>query len=129
MDFEINFEGNKKVSATIKGIKVMTDQPVKAGGEASAASPFDLFLVSLGTCAGYYAKAFCDERGIPTDNIKIIQKNDYDIEKRMYKKITIEFSLPSDFPEKYKSALISAANLCAVKRHLKEPPEVDVQIV
>jgi ribosomal protein S12 methylthiotransferase accessory factor len=40
--------------------------------------------------------------------------------------IKIDIQLPSDFPEKYKEAVINSANLCAVKKHINYPPEFEV---
>ncbi len=117
-------EGNAKVNAEFKGNIIRTDQPVRSGGDGSAPSPFDLFLASLGTCAGIYVKSFCDQRGISTEEIRIVQSMEYDAAKGMIGKVNIEIHLPSDFPEKYKDAVVSAADLCAVKRHLKDPPQV-----
>ena len=54
MEMEIFFEGNKKVSANLNGTIIRTDQPLQAGGNGSAPAPFDLFLASIGTCAGIY---------------------------------------------------------------------------
>ncbi len=128
MDIEIFFEGNKKVNARIKDQIVKTDQPIKQGGDGTAASPFDLFIVSMGTCVGYYIKAFCDERSIPTDNIKITQSLEWDRINHLVVNVNINISLPDEFPAKYRDAIISAANLCTVKRHLLNPPQVKVQL-
>jgi len=49
---EIVFPGGKKVDALYKGFKIQTDQSERNGGEATAPVPFDLFLSSIGTCAG-----------------------------------------------------------------------------
>jgi ribosomal protein S12 methylthiotransferase accessory factor len=108
------------------GYTIKTDQPIEAGGDASAPAPFDLFLASIGTCAGIYVKGFCDQREIPTDNIKIIQSMEFNRETRLISKIDLEIKLPADFPEKYKDAVINVANLCAVKKHLKNPPDIEV---
>lgn len=77
MELVVSFPDGKKVDAQLNGHIIRTDQPVKAGGEDSAPAPFDLFLASIGTCAGIYIKGFCSSRGLPTDNIKIIQKMNY----------------------------------------------------
>ena len=124
---EIFFDGGKKVNARLNGNIIKTDQPLEAGGEGSAPSPFDLFLASIGTCAGIYVKGFCDQRDIPTDNIKIIQSMEYNHETRLISKIGLDIKLPTDFPEKYKDAVINVANLCAVKKHLKNPPQIEVK--
>ena len=122
----INFDGNKKVNAELNGHIIKTDQSIQGGGEGSAPSPFDLFLASIGTCAGIYVKGFCEQRGISTEGIKITQHLNYDPVKKLIDKINLEINVPKDFPEKYKDAVINAANLCTVKRHLQNPPEFEV---
>lgn len=115
---EIFFDGGKKVNANLNGFIIKTDQSPHAGGEGSAPEPFALFLASLGTCAGIFVKSFCDQRGIPTDGIKLYQHMEFNPEKKIMGKIEIEISVPADFPEKYEGAVINAASLCLVKRHL-----------
>ncbi len=127
MEMIINFENGKKVNAFYKGILIKTDQQVQAGGEGSAPEPFTLFLASIGTCAGIYVKSFCDKRGIPSDDIKLIQSMSYNQDNKMIDKINLEIQLPKGFPEKYKDAVIKAADLCTVKKHLAYPPKIEVK--
>lgn len=128
-EMEIVFSGNKKVDAIFNGQVIRTDQPIQAGGDGTAPAPFDLFLASIGTCAGIYVLGFCQARGIPTDGIKLIQKMNYNFQKRLFDRIEVEIKLPPDFPEKYKAAVINAAENCAVKKHLLNPPELIVKAV
>ncbi len=120
---EINFEGGKVVTATLNGHIIRTDQPVVNGGNNSAPAPFDLFLASIGTCAGIYIKSFCDRRQIPSDGIKIIQTMEIDHERRLSSVFKLDIQLPPDFPEKYKEAVINAAELCLVKKTMYNNPE------
>ncbi len=126
MEMKIFFEGKKKVNAEINGQIIATDQPVQSGGDGSAPAPFTLFLASIGTCAGIYIKSFCDQRSIPTDEISITQKMNYNYKTRLIDNIELQVHLPAGFPEKYKAALINTANLCAVKEHIKNPPKIEV---
>lgn len=123
---EITFDGGKVVTAHSHGHIIKTDQPVNSGGQNSAPSPFELFLASIGTCAGIFVKSFCDNRKIPTDNIKIIQNAEYDEETGLPVNIKLDIKLPSDFPDKYKAALISVAELCKVKKTMANPPVFEV---
>ena len=127
MNMEVYFNGNKKVNAKWNGHDIQTDQPEKGGGEGSAPSPFDLFLASIGTCTGIYVKNFCDQRNIPSDNIKVIQKLNFNQSTRLIDKIDVEIQLPEDFPDKYRDAVVKAAEKCTVKRHLQDPPEIAVE--
>jgi len=126
MDMEITFPGGKRVDAQYKGFSIQTDQSVKYGGDESAPEPFSLFLASMGTCAGIYVLSFCEKRKIPTDNIKLIQRMEDSADGKMVAKVTIEIKLPSDFPSKYRQAVVSAAQLCAVKKHMDNPPEFSI---
>lgn len=127
MEMKISFEGKKKVNAEFNGQIIATDQPMQAGGDGSAPAPFTLFLASIGTCAGIYVKSFCDQRNIPSDDIFITQKMNYNYKNRLIDNIEISVHLPKSFPEKYKAAVVNAANLCAVKEHLINPPGIEVK--
>lgn len=123
---EITFGGNKKINASFHGFEIRTDQPKSAGGDASAPTPFDLFLASLGTCAGIYAVGFLQSRDLSTEGFKINLSFDWDGASHLVKKIGMKITLPKGFPEQYKDALIKTAGLCAVKRHLAQPPEFEI---
>jgi len=126
MKMRVHFPGNKKVYADYNGFTIETDQPPQGGGEGSAPAPFDLFLASMGTCAGIYVLGFCEQRGIDTEGMEIIQTVDYNPYKRLIEQVNLEVRLPENFPEKYKAAVLNAAKLCAVKKHLETPPEFNV---
>ena len=126
MEFTVSFEGKKKIVAQLGEHKVITDQPVMSGGDNEAPSPFLLFLASLGTCAGIYVKSFCDQRGISSEGITLTQKNSFNPITHLVEEVAIEINLPESFPDKYKEAIIKAAEQCTVKKHLHNPPRTIV---
>jgi putative redox protein len=129
MEFTIDFPGGSRVDAHFGGLTVMTDQPPHGGGVGSAATPFDTFLASLGTCAGIYVLGFCRQRGIPTEGITLSQRMQVDPESGMVTQIQLDIHLPPSFPEKYKTAVIRSAEQCKVKKHLEHPPVLNVATV
>jgi putative redox protein len=122
MEMIIDFPGGKRVDAHFGQFTVQTDQPPVA----SAPTPFATFLASIGTCAGIYVLGFCQQRNLPTDGLKIIQRMHTDPTTGMVGKIDLEIQLPAGFPEKYTSALIHTAELCAVKKHFENPPKFEI---
>jgi ribosomal protein S12 methylthiotransferase accessory factor len=126
MEMNIFFEGRKRVNAEFNGQIIGTDQSTHAGGEGTSPAPFTLFLVSIGTCAGIHVKSFCQQHNLPTDGITITQKMNYNYKTRMVDKIELKVNLPKNFPEKYKDAVVHAANLCSVKEHLLNPPSIEI---
>jgi putative redox protein len=129
MDMTISFPGGARVDAQFGTFTVRTDQPAQGGGEGSAPTPFALFLASLGTCAGIYVLGFCKQRGLPTDGIRISQRVDRDPATGMVGTVAMDIEVPPDFPEKYHSSLVRAAEQCAVKKHMEHPPRFNVKTV
>lgn len=128
MEMVISFPGGAKVDATFGPYTVRTDQPPSGGGEGSAPAPFSVFLASLGTCAGIYVLGFCRQRGLPTDGISIVQRVEGSATKPgMVGKIVLDIRVPPTFPEKYHEALVRAADQCAVKKHIENPPAFEVK--
>lgn len=122
MEMVIDFPGGARVDAHFGPFTVRTDQPPSA----TAPTPFATFLASIGTCAGIYVLGFCQQRGLPTENMRIIQRMYSNPFTGMVQKIDLEIQLPPDFPDKYRDAVVRAAELCAVKKHFEQPPIFEI---
>lgn len=122
MEMVIDFPGGSRVDAHFGPFTVQTDQPPAA----SAPTPFAVFLSSIGTCAGIYVLGFCRQRGLSTEGIKIVQRMFSNPMTGMVEKIDLEIQLPQGFPEKYREAVINSAQLCAVKKHMENPPKFEI---
>lgn len=122
MEMIIDFPGGQKVDAHFRGHTVQTDQP----NEDSAPTPFELFLASIGTCAGIFVLGFCQQRNLPTEGIRIIQRNHPNPATGLMDKIELEIQVPPTFPAQYHAALIRSAELCKVKKTLEHPPVFEV---
>jgi len=129
MSMHITFPGGSAVKASYKGFEILTDQPDTNGGANSAPSPFDLFLISIGSCAAFYALRFCQQRDLPTEQMKVSLDSARDPETHKLERVTIAIQVPSDFPDKYRKAIVRATNQCSVKRALLDPPEIIVEAV
>lgn len=126
---EITFPGGLAVDATTHGRVVHTDQPLAAGGEGTGPSPFDLFLASIGTCAGLYAVRFCRQRNLSTDGMALRLVTENDPQGGRIAHLRLELDLPPGFPERYRAAIVRAVDQCKVKRHLAEPPTFETLAV
>jgi ribosomal protein S12 methylthiotransferase accessory factor len=123
MDMLIDFPSGQKVDAHFGSFTIETDQPPSS----SAPTPFDVFLSSIGTCAGIYVLGFCRQRNLPTEGIHIIQHNHANMITGMMDKIDLEIQVPPAFPAQYYDALIRSAELCKVKKTLEHPPSIEVK--
>ncbi len=127
MKIEVQLQSPLKVVAEWEGHQVVTDQPKEDGGNGEGPAPFDLFLASLATCAGFYVLKFCQTRGISSEGITLTQDSEWNEETHLIETVRIKIHLPSQFPEKYRAAVVASANQCTVKKHLVHPPTIQVE--
>jgi ribosomal protein S12 methylthiotransferase accessory factor len=119
---DIRLEQADRVAAHWPRYSVTTDQ------EGTAPSPFDLFLASIGTCAGFYVSRFCRSRRIDPAGIRISERIVSDPGGHRVERVEIAIDLPPGFPERYREAVLRAAGQCAVKQHLERPPAVRIEL-
>jgi len=130
MKIEVNLLDGQQLQANFGEHQIISDQSIAVGGKAEHPEPFDYFLASMPLCAAFYMRKFCQQRDISTTGLKIVQNNKNISEEDNYKKkITLEVTLPEGFPNKYKKAILAAANTCTVKKVIQAMPEFDIAIV
>ncbi|MCC6299965.1 MAG: OsmC family protein [Anaerolineales bacterium] len=126
MEILIDFPGGARVDAHFNGHTVKTDQPAAGGGEGAAPTPFEMFLASLGACAGTYILGFCRQRNLPTEGIRVVQRTRTNHDTGKLEKVEMEIQIPPSFPQQYRSALIRSAELCKVKKTIENPPLFEI---
>lgn len=128
MELKVTLEGNKKVSTHIGDHLIMTDQPEKQGGTNTAPAPYDLFLASIATCAGFYIQSYCENKGIDSSGIELTLSVTRD-EKKAINGFITTIHVPEEIPEKLHGALKKVAAQCAVKKTIMNNPEFIVETV
>jgi len=118
MAMTVTFPGGQRVRADYEGLAIETDQ------DGTSPAPFDLFLASLATCAGFYALAFMQQRDIDTTGSRLTMDWRRDPATKRLEAVEIHLELPPGFPEKYHQAVVRAMDQCAVKRALDSPPSI-----
>ncbi|MDX2009642.1 MAG: OsmC family protein [Myxococcaceae bacterium] len=118
----------RRVDVRVGGHVIHTDQPLDNGGEDTAASPFQLFLASLGACAGIFVQGFCAKRGIDPARVRIVERPSYSADGGLVE-VALELELPPGFPEKYTDALVRVVDQCSVKRAIAAQPTFSVKAV
>jgi ribosomal protein S12 methylthiotransferase accessory factor len=129
MEFKVTLEGGKRVATRIGNHLIMTDQPKKHGGGDSAPAPYDLFVASIATCAGFYVQSYCDNKGIDSSGIEITLSTRRDPKSKQINGFVTTIHVPKELPEKLYPALKRVAEQCAVTKTILNNPEFVVETV
>lgn len=121
----MSFPGGRKVLAKVGNHQILTDQPERSGGDDAGPSPYDLFLASIGACAGFYALAFFQKRELATDRLQVVARPRS--EDGTLVDVEVQITVPEDFPEKYRSPLLRSIEACSVKKAIQAQPTIRVE--
>jgi putative redox protein len=116
MNIEINLLEGQKLQASFGKHHIISDQSMSVGGDEPYPEPFDYFLASMPLCAAFYIRKFCEQREINTQVIRLTQENTNIGEDKYHKAFNITVTLPDDFPEKYKKAVLVAPIAAQLKK-------------
>jgi ribosomal protein S12 methylthiotransferase accessory factor len=129
MELKVTLEGGKRVATRIGDHLIMTDQPTKHGGDNSAPAPYDLFMASIGTCAGFYVQSYCESKGFDSSGIEITLSARRDPDTKQITGFVTTIHVPPELPEKLHTALKKVAEQCAVKKTIMSNPEFVVETI
>jgi ribosomal protein S12 methylthiotransferase accessory factor len=129
MQVNVEYLENLRLQANFDDYNVISDQPIRYKGDATAPGPFDYFLASSAMCAAYFVKVYCKARDISTNDITLTQNNIIDPENRYKQTIHIQIQLPDSLSEKDKNGILAAMDRCSVKRVIQNSPEFIIDAI
>ena len=125
MKINVRFGNNLKLEASFGGHTVKSDIP-SPDGDGSAPNPFEYFISSVALCSAHYVRSFCLARKLSLEGIEI--SLEFSREADYKSTFNVKIKLPVDFPEKYKSSLLAAAQGCTVKKTIQAVPDFQISL-
>jgi ribosomal protein S12 methylthiotransferase accessory factor len=120
--------GPGRVDSDFGGCVVPSDHPPDDAREGRAPEPWFLFLASIGSCMASFVADACRQRGLPTDGIRLVQRQDPAEEDDTVPEVAVGIEVPEDFSKDDRRALAEAAAACTVKRVLESPPTFRIEV-
>ena len=124
MDIRVKYLNNVKFAAEARGHEVICDQPPANGGADEGPTPPEFLLVSLATCAGFYAAQYLKNHKLPAEGLEVdvsAEKLPSPARLGRFRVVTHEPGLPAA----HEAGLLRAVNACLIKNTLSHPPEIE----
>ena len=128
MEATIEHLGEVKFAAVARGHRVICDQPVENAGANSGMSPPEFLLVSLGTCAGYYAVQYLKARGLATQGLRVRVEADKAAAPARLAGFRIEVQAPAGLEERHRAGVLRAVQSCLIHNTLLSSPAIQTAV-
>jgi putative redox protein len=127
MEAVIRHLANLKFEAVARGHKIVCDQPPENGGSDAGMTPPEFLLVSLGTCAAYYAAQYLRTRGLKTDQLTVRVSGEKATQPARLASFVIDVEMP-DLDSRHCAGLKRAVKSCLIHNTLCHPPAIDLHV-
>jgi len=127
MEAIIQHLGDVQFEATVRGHKVICDQPVEAGGYDEGMTPPEFLLVSLGTCAGYYAAEYLKARKLSAEGLEIRVNADKAKQPARLGRFQIDVKIPG-LDAGHEAGIMKAVKACLIHNTLLHTPVVETSV-
>jgi uncharacterized OsmC-like protein len=127
MEVSVQYLDGVKFEASARGHRVLCDQPADNGGSDSGLTPPEFLLVSLGTCAGFYAAQYLKARGLPADGLEIrVSAEKAKLPARLGS-FRIEVLAP-ELDAQHEAGVLRAVKACLVHNTLVNAPAIETVV-
>ena len=123
----IDYLKDVQFKATVGKHTVLCDQPRENSGADEGMAPPDFLLVSLGTCAGYYAAQYLRARSLPTAGLQISVSAEKQLGPARLGSFRIEVHAPELDP-RHEEPLLRSVKSCLIHNTLTHAPSIEIAV-
>ena len=127
MEVRVQHLGDVKFEAITRGHRVICDQPPANGGADTGMTPPEFLLVSLGTCAGFYAAQYLKLHSIHTAGLEVIVSAEKAKAPARLGSFRIEVIVPG-LDEKHEAGVLRAVHACLIHNTLLNTPAIETVV-
>ena len=104
------------------------DQPVENGGFDEGMTPPELFLASLGACAGFYASQYLKKRHLLTEGTSVRVTAEKAKDPARLDNFRIELDIPVPLSDAHRAGVEQSVEHCLIKNTLLIPPRITLDV-
>ena len=129
-EMDVRYVAGESYEVSVRGHRVLVDQPADAGGLDTAPTPVELFVASLATCVAFYAGRYLTRHGYGRDGLAVSAGFDMASDRpARVSGIRLTVQAPADLPADRRPALRAVVSHCTVHNSLTSPPSVAIDLI
>jgi len=128
MEVTVEHLGAVQFAIKAREHSIVSDQPAENGGFDEGMTPPELFLSSLGSCAGFYAAQYLKKKGLATEGTIVRVFAEKARSPARLDNFKIELDVPAAVDEEHRKGVEEAVHHCLIHNTLQHPPTITLDV-
>ena len=128
MEITVEHLGALQFEIKARQHSILSDQPPENGGHDEGMTPPELFLASLGSCAGFYAAQYLRKHKLAVEGTRVRVTADKLKDPARIDNFRIEIETPTALTEQQRAGVEDAVHHCLIHNTLLHPPSMTIEI-
>ena len=128
MEIQVEHLGGVQFEIKARQHSIVSDQPPENGGFDEGMTPPELFLASLGSCAGFYAAQYLKKRRLAPEGTIVRVSAEKAKDPARLDNFRIDVQVPGEFGESDKQGIEEAIHHCLIHNTLLHPPKISLEV-
>lgn len=128
MEVRIEHLGAVQFQIKARQHQIACDQPAENGGFDEGMTPPELFLASLGACAGFYAAQYLKKHKLSQEGTVVRVTAEKAKDPARLDNFNIEIELPEALSDPHRTGVEQAVHHCLIHNTLLHPPKISIDV-
>ena len=128
MEVSVEPLGSVQFEIRARSHVIVSDQPAENFGHDEGMTPPELFLASLGSCAGFYAAQYLRKHRLATQGTKVRVTADKVKDPARIDNFRIEVEVSGELSDAHRAGVEEAVHHCLIHNTLLHPPKIQIEI-
>jgi putative redox protein len=128
MEVTVEHLGAVQFAIKAREHSIVSDQPAENGGFDEGMTPPELFLSSLGSCAGFYAAQYLKKKGLAAEGTVVRVFAEKAMHPARLDNFKIEVDVPAAVDEEQRKGVEEAVHHCLIHNTLQHPPTITLDV-
>ena len=126
MRIEMEQVEGRRFKIAARGLELIVDDTVEAGGPGDGFRPSELLMGGLATCMAGTMLTFARNREIPVHGIEISIEDESARHPERIARLIIDMKVDAEATERQIASLERVAGACKIHNTLERPPEIEL---
>ncbi len=128
LTMHVRYDSGDRFAIDIRDHEVVVDQPPEMHGDDLGPTPTELFIASLASCVGFYARRYLARHHLDAEGLAVEVGYSLATKPSRVGEVTMRIVVPAGIPEIRRDALLAMATHCTVHNTLTTPPAVNITL-